>query len=135
MKKSKPFNSQLLYSVFRIGLFIVCVYNLLSRTPMGQDSLCGAAYYGRCWEIRLLVACGANPSRVGWEDHFTPLGNAVRGGQLEAARVLIELGADPNVPNDRGWGETAIETQKFYSEIAPASRTRVVAFLRQHGER
>lgn len=103
-------------ALFRAGLFVAFLYNLFARSDFGRDSLCAAAYDGQCGEIRLLVAAGANPSRVGWEEHFTPLGNAVRGGQLEAARVLLELGADPNAPNDSGWGNTAIASQIYYPD-------------------
>ncbi|MBC8134847.1 MAG: ankyrin repeat domain-containing protein [Fibrella sp.] len=116
---------------FRAGLFLVFIYNVFTRSHLGRDSPCDAAYYGRCWEIRLLLASGADPSRVGWEDHFTPLGQAVRGGHLEAARLLLQYGADPNVPNDSG--NTAIHAWEWNAQLPNDSQYRVIALLKKHG--
>lgn len=95
------------FFIFLLSWPILCLF---ARSDFGRDALCGAAYGGDLIGIRLLVAAGADPSRVGWEEHFTPLAETVRGGQVEAARLLLQLGADPNRPNDNGWGTSAAET-------------------------
>lgn len=80
--------------------------------------------------MRLLLNAGADPSRVGWEEPYTPLGETVRGGQVKAARLLLAWGADPNVPND--YGDTAATT-KFYEPRE--GQAQVIALIRSAGGR
>lgn len=101
----------------------------LAQSTFGRDSLGDAAYYGRCMEVRFWLAVGADPNRVGWEGHFTPLAEAVRGGQVEAARILLEHGADPNTPNDGGFGNSAFAVQGMYGDD-PGSQAEVVRMIR-----
>jgi hypothetical protein len=76
------------------------LFYLLLWPTIRRDELCPAAYEGDSARVRLLVVTGADPSQVGWEYHFTPLGMALQGGRVEAARTLLALGADPNAPDD-----------------------------------
>jgi hypothetical protein len=61
-------------------------------------ALCAAAYRGDVAVIRRLLGGGADPNLADG-DHpdgdFTPLLNAVYAGHLEAARVLLDAGANP----------------------------------------
>lgn len=81
-----------------------------AQSELGRDDLCSAAYSGDRVRMWVLLQAGADPSHVGWEEHFTPLGETVRNGQVEAARMLLAWGADPNIHNDRGFGNTAATT-------------------------
>jgi ankyrin repeat protein len=101
----------------------------LARSIVGRDALGAAAYYGRCMEVRFWLAVGADPNRVGWEGHFTPLAEAVRGGQMGAARILLQHGADLNTPNDGGFGNSAYAVQGMYG-ADPGSQAEVVRMIR-----
>lgn len=127
------------WQLCRIGSFLVPAGVLLFqayvayvRSEFGRDELCGAAYAGNLFEMRLLLNAGADPSRVGWEEHFTPLGETVRTGQEEAARLLLAWGADPNVPNDRGFGSSATQTARDVDQNQ-TGQEQVIALLRSAG--
>ncbi len=51
--------------------------------------------------IKLLVELGADPDAV-TEQKVTPLNEAVKAGNIEATRALLEVGADPDLPNSGG---------------------------------
>ncbi|OGV70937.1 MAG: hypothetical protein A3K19_28545 [Lentisphaerae bacterium RIFOXYB12_FULL_65_16] len=64
-----------------------------------QLPLWAAARFGRLDRMRELLAAKPNlNARVGGFRRETPLQFAVENGQLEAAKLLIENGADPHVP-------------------------------------
>ncbi len=101
---------------------------LYSRSVMGRDSLCEAAYYGRLGEMRFLLNVGADPNRMGWDTYSTPLSDAVRGGQLGAAHLLLEWGADPNSE-----GRSAINLGLGNWGVDQTKKQPVVALLRSAG--
>jgi hypothetical protein len=83
--------------------------------------------------MRFLLDAGADPSQVGWESHFTPLAESVRGGQLESARLLLQWGANPNAPSDSGG--TAIVSGGGNWGAMQSAKQPVVALLRNAGGR
>ena len=118
----------MLLHVFVVGPLFGCY----ARSEFGRDHLCAAAYRGSLDEMRLLLNAGADPSRVGWEEHFTPLAETVRSGEVRAARLLLARGADPNVSNDHGWGKTAAGTLYLDDDV---DRTEVIRLIRNAGGR
>jgi hypothetical protein len=121
----------MLLHVFVVGP----LYGCYARSAFGRDDLCTASYYGDTGRIALLLNAGADPNRTGWDEHYTPLGEAVRAGQVESAQLLLARGADPNAPNDRGFGKTAATTVRDYSEDRPANHDRVIELIRAAGGR
>lgn len=65
-----------------------------------QDALVTAARNGDMTEVKFWTLLGADPSRVGWEDHFTPLGAASHSGRTEIVRYLVDWGTDVNRRDD-----------------------------------
>ena len=63
------------------------------------DLLCNAACRNDAAEIRRLIAAGANPNAKGGLDETAPLDWACWRGQYEAAKALIEAGADIHALN------------------------------------
>lgn len=60
----------------------------------GRLLLGTAALYGYTNVVAVLVEQGAEVNEEG-EDAFTPLHGAAQGGQVESARLLLQLGANP----------------------------------------
>ena len=117
-----------------VTLLHVVVGGGYARSYFGRDQLCDAAFHGRLGEIRLLLDAGADPSRVGWESHLTPLAEAVLGGQVNSAKLLLQRGADPNAPGDSG--STAIESGLGnWGGVEMSEKEPVVALLRSAGGR
>ena len=111
------------------------LYGCYARSEFGSDELCMASYYGDTDKIALLLNAGADLNRTGWDEHYTPLGEAVRAGQIESAKLLLARGADPNAPNDRGFGKTAATTIRDYFEGYPDNHDRVIELIRASGGR
>lgn len=76
--------------------------------------------------VGALLAAGANPNMAGGEDGSMPLHQAAERGALEAARLLLEHGADVN----------AVSLRSRWPAIhyaASRNRTDMVAFLKDMG--
>jgi ankyrin repeat protein len=85
-----------------------------TRAPVTPLAL--AAHQGDEKAVRALIAAGADPNEIDGFG-FTPLAWAARGGQplrphvcspqderhLATVRALLELGADPTIPDRQGW--------------------------------
>lgn len=52
--------------------------------------------------VDMLLRAGADPNRAGGQDGWTPLHIASSQESIESARLLLEAGADPNLPDDDG---------------------------------
>jgi ankyrin repeat protein len=69
-----------------------------------DEGLSSAAYAGRTRAIELLLGAGAKVnSHSQFGEHPPPLNEAVRGGNLDAVRLLLSRGADPNGTEDGDW--------------------------------
>jgi ankyrin repeat protein len=71
----------------------------LRGAAVDPDLLCNAACRNDAEEIRRLIAAGANPNAKGGQDETAPLDWACWRGQYEAAKALIEAGADIHTLN------------------------------------
>jgi len=76
--------------------------------------------------VAALLAAGANPNLPGGENKVMPLHQAAERGAIEAARLLLQNGADVNAVTVR-YGWPAIH----FAELK--DRTEMVAFLREMG--
>lgn len=76
--------------------------------------------------VSALLAAGADPNLPGGEDGKTPLHDAAERGAIEAARLLLQHGADVNARTVR-WDHLAIHL------AARKGDTEMVAFLREMG--
>ena len=54
-------------------------------------------------DVQTLLQLGADPNLVDVHDSTTPLGYAAKKGRLEVARLLLESGADKDLPVERDW--------------------------------
>ena len=79
------------------------------RSPNGRRALNWAAIGNQPGAIQFLVAHGAKLD-AGNLTGFTPLHHSAENGSLEAAKVLVELGADRTAKNNAG--ETAAEVAR-----------------------
>jgi ankyrin repeat protein len=82
-----------------------------------------AAVWGDCEAIQLLVEAGANINEQG-EHGFTPLMEAVAQSNVDAAKLLVQLGASA-LPNSDG------DSPSQYASIV--GNTALSEFLRKHG--
>ena len=83
-----------------------------------QTALAAAALYGRAGSISRLVAAGVDVNAFcpeGFHAHATPLHQAVSSGSVEAVKVLLEAGADPDIP-DRGFNSTALGWAEYLGQ-------------------
>ena len=90
-----------------------------------RDALVTAARNGDITSVRILTLLGVDPSRVGWEEHFTPLGAASYSGQTAVVRYLIGQGVDVNCRDDNKLTALVWANRK--------SNPQVAAMLRQAG--
>lgn len=75
--------------------------------------------------VELLLESGADPNIAGGEYSNTPLHDAAERGAMEAARLLIEHGADAKARNKLGHPPIHLAARK--------GRDEMVALLREHG--
>jgi len=71
------------------------------RNQNGRRALNWAAWYNRAAAVQLLIEKGA-PLEAENRTGFTPLHHAAEAGSLDAARILLANGADPNHGNNEG---------------------------------
>jgi cytochrome c2 len=75
--------------------------------------------------VAALLAAGADPNLRGGEYKFMPLHQAAERGSIEAARLLLDHGADVDARDRFGW--PAIQYAGY------KDRTEMIAFLREMG--
>jgi ankyrin repeat protein len=73
---------------------------------------------------RLLAEPGVDPNAVadvldarGQVDHYTPLTHAVQSGHLDAARLLLDAGADPSRADDDGVSPLMVTAMNGHPEV------------------
>ncbi len=75
---------------------------LLERTPEDALSLHEAAATGNARRLKTILGQSRTRVNAGSAEGFTPLGLAAFFGHLDAAKVLLEHGADVNFKESRG---------------------------------
>jgi ankyrin repeat protein len=100
-------------------------HNIDMRGYRGRTALACAANVGQDEAVALLLELGADYGTKD-DDGYLPIHEAVRYGHATSARLLLEAGADPDMP-DRINGWTALHHAVFQCD------TRVIALLVQHG--
>lgn len=96
--------------------------------PDGFTALHFAAYFGRPEAVRLLLERGARIAVEADNDlRVQPLHSAVAGKNLEAVRLLLAAGADPNAQQAGGY--TPLDGAVQTGDAA------LIALLREHGAR
>ena len=72
---------------------------------MGRSYLHWAADGGHVGVLERYLDHGAEINAVDLYHSTTPLGYAARKGDIASVRLLLEKGADPKLPADRGWAQ------------------------------
>jgi len=85
----------------------------------GETALMYAAGVSTAEIVRLLLEQGAGKNKA------LPLIEAACGGDVETARLFLDLGADVNAPDERGWTPLM--------EAATWGHTEIVRLLLAHG--
>lgn len=92
------------------------------RSRNGRRALNWAAIHNRVAMVKLLLAKGATLDAQNLTG-FTPLHHAAEAGSLEAARVLLEAGADPTLPNTAGRTPAETARSNQFPELASLLET------------
>lgn len=98
-----------------IAFSVICLVSAVREWAVpefARDAMCMAAYDGNIGEMRWLLFLGASPSAVGWEEHFTPLGEVARSGNEDAARFLLAPKANIFCKDD--FHKTALQEAQAY---------------------
>ncbi|MEI8303876.1 MAG: ankyrin repeat domain-containing protein [Burkholderiales bacterium] len=133
--------------------------------PKGETALMYLAMFGEIDLARMLIGRGAQVNQPGWtalhyaaatgqlgmirflveEQHAyidaasangtTPLMMAAREGQVRAARLLAELGADPSLRNQAGLGAPEYFLRRDQPDEARYLADKASEFLRRYGTR
>jgi ankyrin repeat protein len=132
------------------------------RNALGESALMFAAQSGQVDLVKRLIGRGAEINKAGWaalhyaaatgqlavielllehhayidaasENGTTPLMVAARENQVQAARLLVERGADPSLRNEAGLGATEYLVRVGATEDANWMRERAAEYLRRYG--
>ncbi len=136
--------------------------DLQAVNPKGETALMLVAHAGELELVRLLVERGAEPNRPGWTalhyaasaghapivrylieqnayidaqspNRTTPLMMAARHKQIDAMRLLLELGADPSAVNEAGLRAADYLERAGEPEQAKWLRERADEYVRKYG--
>ena len=95
-----------------------------------------SALHGKTDALRRLIAAGVdlNAPSPGLYSHGTPLHHAVSSGSLDAAKLLVEAGADLDA-KDHAWGGTPLGWAEYYLTEAKGDQSdkqyaQIAAYLR-----
>ncbi|HKN68121.1 MAG TPA: ankyrin repeat domain-containing protein [Gemmatimonadaceae bacterium] len=96
-----------------------------------------SALHGQTDALRRLIAAGVdlNAPSAGLYPHGTPLHHAVSSGSLDAAKLLVEAGADLDA-KDHAWGGTPLGWAEYYLAGARGDQpnkqyAQIAAYLRE----
>jgi uncharacterized protein len=95
---------------FRLTPLLAAVRAL--QTPGAPEPRCSLD------SVVLLLRYGADVNRWDEEHETTPLLNAVFNNNIDAVRILLAAGADPNVRDDEGFSPLRFCVQQGYLEMA-----------------
>lgn len=95
--------------------------------PNGRRPLNWAALKNDTAMIELLLDAGAGINLTNYRSGWTPLHHAAEGGGLEAAKLLLERGADPTIRSDDGYLASDVATGMGRSDIYEAIQAAVKA--------
>jgi ankyrin repeat protein len=124
----QKFNAVAQLFCFAIGVALLAIplfYTWAMYDISTRDGMVYAAYAGDNRQIANLMLFGADPSAVGWEEHFTPLGGATVSGRVATVRYLLSRGADINRRDDHG--DTALDIAR------KRGQTEIVSILEKAG--
>jgi ankyrin repeat protein len=91
------------------------------RSENGRRALNWAALNDRPDAIRFLVAHGATVNLANLTG-FTPLHHAAESGSVNAAKALLDAGADPTWPNNMGETPLDVAVRTSHLEVAAVLR-------------
>jgi ankyrin repeat protein len=83
-----------------------------------------AVVVGQKEAARVLIARGARINARMGKDEWTPLGAAAEAKDLEMVRLLLDAGADPNLPNGHGETPLGVAASRGSPEVAALLRER-----------
>jgi uncharacterized protein len=108
------------------------VGKLLAETP--ALNVFEAAAFGRSERLRRLLAEDPSLANAYGDDGFQPLGLACFFGHIEAARVLLEYGADPNtLARNEHIQTNALHAAAASENKGPDVRYELCKLLLDHG--
>jgi ankyrin repeat protein len=108
------------------------VAELLAQQP--ELNVFEAAALGRADRLREVLAQGPQSANAYGDDGFQPLGLACFYGHVEAARVLLERGADPNTLSRNEHIKTnALHAAAASENKGPEVRYELCKLLLDHG--
>jgi uncharacterized protein len=108
------------------------VDELLAQTP--ELSVFEAAAFGRGERLEELLDADPGLANAFGDDGFHPLGLACFFGHVEAARLLLERGADPNALSRNAQIQTAgLHAAAASVTVDPQVRVRLSELLLAHG--
>ena len=108
--------------------------NAQATPAIRQFSLVLASLNGKAPGVEWILARGASPNEPSADlyPHGTPLHHAVCSGSLDAVRVLINGGADPERP-DSAWNGTPLGWARHYEQNSDSKRrsrySEIAAYL------
>ena len=102
---------------------------LLERTPEDALGLHEAAATGNARRLKTILGQSRTRVNAGSSEGFTPLGLAAFFGHLDAAKVLLENGADVNFKESSRFANTALD-----AAVAGDHPDLVKALLAAHGD-
>jgi ankyrin repeat protein len=108
-----------------IRLLLESGADINKQDPKGQTALIHAAFHGSEMPVRQLIKEGADLDKI--SDRGTALTCAVSGGLGYIAGLLIERGADVNIPDNEGRTALSLARRKGLNKIAEILKTTMLA--------
>jgi hypothetical protein len=108
-------------------------------------ALTAAAFYGKAEMIAYLLGLGTEPNGYpgkdsGFNQHATPLHQAVCSGSIEAVKLLVEAGAKLDAADKiykatpLGWAEYYMSTEDSYDGTSKTNFALIADYLRNKGQ-
>ena len=114
-------------SSYIAGLLHGCLYKCLSSFDLVNTALKVGARFGFPKLVRLELEMGANVNFASGPEGHTPLIWAVKSGHFDTVKLLLEYGADPQIPSGSGVTPLMFAVANGHLEI--------MELLLEHGSR